>query len=91
MEAIRQAGESNVNFKTSALRRFIGKPANGAESPSEAAPVETDGQEAPEGTFNAGLNPIAAVKRLVPESVREKVGEEVESNRARAEIPRRIV
>ena len=81
MEAIRQAGESNENFKTSALRRFIGKPANGAESPSEAAPVETDGQEAPEGTFNAGLNPIAAVKRLVPESVREKVGEEVESNR----------
>lgn len=77
LEAMRRSSEPEENFKTNALDRLIGKPVREA---GKEASVETEGKEVPEGTFNTGLNPVAAVKRLVPESVREKVGDEVEAN-----------
>ena len=77
LEAMRGASEPKKNFKTDALDRFIGKP---VREQGKEATAGTMGQETPEGTFNTGLNPVVAVKRLVPESVREKVGEEVEAN-----------
>lgn len=77
-----EANRVNENFKTSALQDLIGHPVDrtsgGIESEDELDRFVRNYR--PEGTFNAGFNPVSAAKRIIPESVRERVGEEVDAN-----------